>query len=226
MCDNAWAWAKERGLWRTNPVHKEEECKLVITDEFKYNVHQSHASEQSGTFEMQVGLCSIYATFSYKTPQPRCASSLPASFQPTSCQDPDGTLLQDDTVPEGMEKLVPNIDTPADAPTKDSTTCHSFKFLKFFGVFGHHRDFFWFFQDFNSEPLISKLNRTHQNPWKPRLVFPTLQQNTSVMSVIPQFLETLGRKIESAEREKDGVTRVKKLVLKSNLNKSYHSKKT
>ncbi len=59
MCDNAWAWAKERKLWRTNPVHKEEECKLVITDEFKYNVHQSHASEQSGNFEMQAGLCSI-----------------------------------------------------------------------------------------------------------------------------------------------------------------------
>lgn len=81
MCDNAWAWAKERGLWRTNPVHKEEECKLVITDEFKYNVHQSHASEQSGTFEMQVGLCSIYATFSYiRHPSPVV---LPA-FQPVS----------------------------------------------------------------------------------------------------------------------------------------------
>lgn len=86
-----------------------------------------------------------------------------------------------------------------------------------------------FFQDFNTEPLVYRPNRTYQNQWKPRLVFPTLQQNTSVMSVIPQFLETLGRKIESAEREKDGVARVKKLVLKSNLNKSYQkdvSKKT
>ena len=91
MCDNAWAWAKERKLWRTNPVHKEEECKLVITDEFKYNVHQSHASEQSGNFEMQAGLCSIinlyyiYAcrySFIFSTPQPHFASSLPASFQP------------------------------------------------------------------------------------------------------------------------------------------------
>lgn len=77
------------------------------------------------------------------TPRPHCDSSLPASFQPTSCQDPDGTLLQDDAVPEGMEKLVPNIDTPADAPTKDNMTHHSFKFLYLFGVFGcHHRDFF------------------------------------------------------------------------------------
>ena len=56
MCDNAWAWAKEHSLWRVNPVHKEEECKLVVDDEFKYNVHQSHSSEQSGAFEMQVGL--------------------------------------------------------------------------------------------------------------------------------------------------------------------------
>ena len=36
-----------------------------------------------------------------------------------------------------------------------------------------------------------------------RLVFPTLQQNTSAMAILPTFLDTLGRKIESAEREKD-----------------------
>lgn len=80
MCDNAWAWAKERGLWRNNPVHKEEECKLVITDEFKYNVHQSHASEQSGTFEMQVGLCCIYRYILRSHPSPIV---IPA-FQPVS----------------------------------------------------------------------------------------------------------------------------------------------
>ena len=38
---------------------------------------------------------------------------------------------------------------------------------------------------------------------KLRLVFPTIQQNMSVMSVLPTFLDTLGRKIENAEREKD-----------------------
>lgn len=43
-----------------------------------------------------------------------------------------------------------------------------------------------------------------------RLVFPTIQQNASVMAILPTFLDTLGRKIESAEREKDhkGGTRV------------------
>ena len=59
MCDNAWAWAKERGLWRKNPMHKEEECRLVIDDEFKYNTHQGHSSEQAGSFEMEVGVLSL-----------------------------------------------------------------------------------------------------------------------------------------------------------------------
>lgn len=62
MCDNAWAWAKENSLWRINPVHKEEECKLVVDDEFKYNVHQSQSSEQSGAFQLQVGIPNLAIT--------------------------------------------------------------------------------------------------------------------------------------------------------------------
>ena len=58
MCDNAWKWAKERGKWRINPVHKEEEARIVIDDEFKYNTHQGHSSEQTGSFEMEVGVLS------------------------------------------------------------------------------------------------------------------------------------------------------------------------
>ena len=34
------------------------------------------------------------------------------------------------------------------------------------------------------------------------MVFPTLQQNTCVMSVLPTWIETLGRKIDAAEAEK------------------------
>lgn len=37
-----------------------------------------------------------------------------------------------------------------------------------------------------------------------RLVFPTIQQNTSILAVLPSWLETLGRKIDSAESEKAG----------------------
>ena len=35
-----------------------------------------------------------------------------------------------------------------------------------------------------------------------RIVFPTLQQNTSILQVLPTWIETLGRKIDAAECEK------------------------
>ena len=52
-------------------MHKEEEARLVIDDEFKFNTHQGHSSEQSGSFEMEVGVlkakfplaCHMYVTF-------------------------------------------------------------------------------------------------------------------------------------------------------------------
>lgn len=37
-----------------------------------------------------------------------------------------------------------------------------------------------------------------------RLVFPTLQENSSPLGVITHFLETLGRKIDQADLEKVG----------------------
>ena len=39
-----------------------------------------------------------------------------------------------------------------------------------------------------------------------RLVFPTLQQNSSPLSVMTTFMETLGRKIDQADREKAWVS--------------------
>lgn len=38
----------------------------------------------------------------------------------------------------------------------------------------------------------------------PRLVFPTVQQNVSILTVLPTWIETLGRKIDAAEAEKVG----------------------
>ena len=38
-----------------------------------------------------------------------------------------------------------------------------------------------------------------------RLVFPTLQENSSPLSVMTLFLETLGRKIDQADAEKAGI---------------------
>lgn len=37
------------------------------------------------------------------------------------------------------------------------------------------------------------------------MTFPALQQNTSIMSVLPTWIETLGRKIDAAESEKAGM---------------------
>lgn len=43
-----------------------------------------------------------------------------------------------------------------------------------------------------------------------RLLFPTLQENSSPLSVMTLFLETLGRKIDQADAEKAGHRLVQK----------------
>ena len=63
MCDNAWQWAQAHKLWRKNPIHKEEECRLVIDDEFKWNLHQSQGTDHSGQFQMEVGVVMVSAGF-------------------------------------------------------------------------------------------------------------------------------------------------------------------
>ena len=53
MYDAACEWAKARNLWRVNPIHKEEEIKVVVEDFFKYGEETGWESEQRGTFEME-----------------------------------------------------------------------------------------------------------------------------------------------------------------------------
>ena len=53
MVDAAVDWAKNRNLWRVNPIHKEEEIKIVVEDFFKYTDQQSYETSQRGTMEME-----------------------------------------------------------------------------------------------------------------------------------------------------------------------------
>lgn len=53
MIDSAWEWAKARNLWRVNPMHKEEECKLVVDDFFRFSDEQGVETRQRGTMEME-----------------------------------------------------------------------------------------------------------------------------------------------------------------------------
>ena len=53
MIENAWQWATSKGRVRTNPVHKEEEAKLILDDYFAENTENGEMNhlESSGQFE-------------------------------------------------------------------------------------------------------------------------------------------------------------------------------
>ena len=53
MVDAAVDWAKNRNLWRVNPIHTEEEIKIVVEDFFKYTDQQAYETSQRGTMEME-----------------------------------------------------------------------------------------------------------------------------------------------------------------------------
>lgn len=53
MIEAAWDWAKARNLWRVNPIHKEEEIKVVLEDAFKYAEESGFETRQEATMEME-----------------------------------------------------------------------------------------------------------------------------------------------------------------------------
>lgn len=148
MITHAWNWAREHGQLRVNPIHGEEEIRIVLEDFFENVNQQGTAMEQTGRFDMEAWR--LRRTHFCR-------------------EDPDGSLFQDHAVPEGLEGLVPEID--------GSGVVHnlpgSFKYLSLRICICHLR-----------------------------IVFPSLQQNVCLMQVLPTWIETLGRKIDSAETEK------------------------
>lgn len=55
MIDRAWEWGTANKKIRRNPVHGEEECKLILTDEFEMANTNSHETEQSGSIDVEEG---------------------------------------------------------------------------------------------------------------------------------------------------------------------------
>lgn len=53
MVDNAFEWAKSKGLLRTNPVHGEIEAKLVLSESFEIVDETGATTELSGTIEAE-----------------------------------------------------------------------------------------------------------------------------------------------------------------------------
>ena len=53
MIATAWEWARTRGLIRTNPIHGEEEAKLVLTEVFEVNSETGNETSMTGTIEAE-----------------------------------------------------------------------------------------------------------------------------------------------------------------------------
>ena len=53
MADNAFEWAAERGLTRKNPVHGEEEAKLVLIDGFAFTEEDGEAFHKEGKMTVE-----------------------------------------------------------------------------------------------------------------------------------------------------------------------------
>ena len=53
MVNAAVDWAKSKNLWRVNPIHKEEEIKVVVDDFFRFSEQEGFDTTQRGTMEME-----------------------------------------------------------------------------------------------------------------------------------------------------------------------------
>ena len=48
MVSAAVEWAKSKNLWRVNPIHKEEEIKVVVDDFFRFSEQEGFDTTQRG----------------------------------------------------------------------------------------------------------------------------------------------------------------------------------
>lgn len=53
MIASAWKWARQRNLLRVNPMHKEEEAKLILSEVFAVNDETGAETTMSGTIEAE-----------------------------------------------------------------------------------------------------------------------------------------------------------------------------
>ena len=52
MCDAAWQWASPLGFLRINSVHKEEEARLILSDEFELLDETGQEIQMGGNIEV------------------------------------------------------------------------------------------------------------------------------------------------------------------------------
>ena len=53
MIDHAWDWAREHCKLRVNPIHGEEEARLVLEDFFAHKNEHGSELHQSGSFALE-----------------------------------------------------------------------------------------------------------------------------------------------------------------------------
>ena len=53
MCDAAWQWCRERNLIRINEIHREEEARLILNDEFQMIDESGQEVNMSGSMEVE-----------------------------------------------------------------------------------------------------------------------------------------------------------------------------
>ena len=53
MVESAWSWGSAKNLLRRNPVHGEEEARLVLSESFELLDEQGTSTRMEGSFEME-----------------------------------------------------------------------------------------------------------------------------------------------------------------------------
>lgn len=53
MCEAAWQWARERNLLRINEIHREEEARLILNEEFQMVDETGQEISMEGSLELQ-----------------------------------------------------------------------------------------------------------------------------------------------------------------------------
>ena len=123
MVSAAVEWAKSKNLWRVNPIHKEEEIKVVVDDFFRFSEQEGFDTTPAwhygngGPFTVPILFPAPHLSF---------RSNL-LSF--LSCQDHDGALLDaGDVIPEKMSKLLPEVKDEKGEDEAQPGTGASFRF--------------------------------------------------------------------------------------------------
>lgn len=66
MADNAFEWAGARGLLRVNPMHQEQEAKLVVGETFQMREEQGTARTQQVRMDVEASCQQVFVHMTHK----------------------------------------------------------------------------------------------------------------------------------------------------------------